>query len=77
MAYRSWLECIRGCGTRHSIYDVVYRCEVCGGLLDVEHDLEALRDHLSDCLRRSYDEKEAQDGQDGGFLPAVAVKAQG
>ncbi|HXH11678.1 MAG TPA: preprotein translocase subunit SecA [Alphaproteobacteria bacterium] len=26
-------------------------------------DLEALRDHLSDCLRRSYDEKEAQVGE--------------
>jgi threonine synthase len=44
MGYDSWLECVRGCGRRYSIYDVVYRCEDCGGLLDVEHDLEALRD---------------------------------
>ncbi len=44
MSYNSWLECIRGCGQRHSIYDVVYRCEACGGLLDVEHDIEALKD---------------------------------
>jgi threonine synthase len=44
MAYHSWLECIRGCGRRYSIYDIVYRCENCGGLLDVEHDLEALED---------------------------------
>ena len=44
MAYNSWLECIRGCGRRYSIYDVIYRCEDCGGLLDVEHDLDALRD---------------------------------
>jgi threonine synthase len=44
MVYDSWLECVRGCGRRCSIYDVVYRCEDCGGLLDVEHDLEALRD---------------------------------
>jgi len=42
--YDSWLECIRGCGRRYSIYDVVYRCEECGGLLDVEHDVEALGD---------------------------------
>jgi threonine synthase len=39
----SWFECVRGCGHRYSIYDVVYRCEECGGLLDVEHDLGALR----------------------------------
>jgi threonine synthase len=42
MSYDCWFECIRGCGRRYSIYDVVYRCEECGGLLDVEHDLEAL-----------------------------------
>ncbi|MCR4406182.1 MAG: threonine synthase [Anaerolineae bacterium] len=44
MSYHCWFECIRGCGRRYSIYDVVYRCEDCGGLLDVEHDLEALKD---------------------------------
>jgi threonine synthase len=44
MSYHSWLECIRGCGRHYGIYDVVYRCEDCGGLLDVEHDLAALKD---------------------------------
>jgi len=44
MGYSSWLECVRGCGRRYSIFDVVYRCEDCGGLLDVEHDVEALKD---------------------------------
>jgi threonine synthase len=43
MPYSSWLACVRGCGRRYSIYDVVYRCEDCGGLLNVEHDLEALK----------------------------------
>ncbi len=44
MTYQSWYECLRGCGRRYSIYDVVYRCEDCGGLLDVQHDIEALKD---------------------------------
>jgi len=43
MTYRSWLECIR-CGRRYSIFDSVYQCETCGGLLNVRHDIEALRD---------------------------------
>jgi threonine synthase len=43
MSYNSWFECVRGCGRRYSIYEVVYRCEDCGGLLDVEHDLDALK----------------------------------
>jgi threonine synthase len=44
MSYQSWYECLRGCGLRYSIYEVVYRCEECGGLLDVQHDTEALKD---------------------------------
>ncbi|MFC2169897.1 threonine synthase [Acidobacteriota bacterium] len=44
MQYNSWLECIRFCGRRYSIYDVVYRCEDCGALLDVEHDLFSLKE---------------------------------
>jgi threonine synthase len=54
MSYHSWLECIRGCGRRYSIYDVVYRCEECGGLLDVEHDVEALRDRTADEWKRLF-----------------------
>jgi threonine synthase len=43
MTYDSWYECVRGCGRRYSIFDVVYHCEDCGGLLDVVHDLEPLK----------------------------------
>ena len=43
MSYHSQFQCIRGCSRHYPIYDVVYRCEDCGGLLDVEHDLEALK----------------------------------
>jgi threonine synthase len=38
-----WLECGRGCGRKYSVYEVVYRCEDCGGLLDVVHDISALK----------------------------------
>ncbi|MFN2168975.1 MAG: threonine synthase, partial [Anaerolineae bacterium] len=57
MAYNSWLECVRGCGRRYSIYDVVYRCEDCGGLLDVAHDLEALRDRSAAGWRQLFDRR--------------------
>jgi len=43
MTYDSWLECVQGCGNRYSIFDVIYHCPDCGGLLDVEHDLDALK----------------------------------
>jgi threonine synthase len=48
MNYSSYYQCVRGCGRRYSIYDVVYRCEDCGGLLDVEHDLEPLKTRSAD-----------------------------
>jgi threonine synthase len=57
MAYGSWLECVRGCGRRYSIFDVVYRCEDCGGLLDVEHDVAALRDRSAAAWMRLFDRR--------------------
>ena len=48
MSYNSWLECIRGCGRRYSIYDAVYRCEDCGGLLHVQHNMDALRNRSAE-----------------------------
>jgi len=57
MGYHSWLECTRGCGTRHSIFDVVYECESCGGLLDVEHDVDALRDRDALAWRQLFDSR--------------------
>jgi threonine synthase len=35
--------CSEGCGFRASLLEVVYRCPRCQGLLEVAHDLEALR----------------------------------
>jgi threonine synthase len=43
MAYHAWFSCFDGCDVRYDLTDVVYRCETCGGLLDVVHDQEALR----------------------------------
>jgi len=42
-SYRAWFECIAGCGTTYGLNEIVYRCEKCGDLLEVKHDIEALR----------------------------------
>ena len=57
MRYNSWFQCIRGCGQRYSIYDIVYRCERCGGLLDVEHDIEALKSRSAAAWMKLFDER--------------------
>ena len=57
MTYHSWLECTRGCGNRYSICDVIYHCEDCGGLLDVEHDVEALKDRTAEQWKALFDDR--------------------
>jgi threonine synthase len=57
MKQNSWYSCIRGCKRRYSIFDVVYRCEDCGGLLDVEHDLEALKDRSADDWKQLFEDR--------------------
>jgi len=40
--FSAWLECFSGCGTRHPLDVTFYRCPLCGSLLEVRHDVEAL-----------------------------------
>ena len=42
MTYHCWYECIH-CERRYPVDEVIYRCEDCSGLLEVEHNLDALR----------------------------------
>lgn len=55
--YRAWFECIRGCGERFPLSEVIYTCPRCGGLLDVEHDVEALRDRSAAGWMKLFDER--------------------
>ncbi|MGQ9584675.1 MAG: threonine synthase [Anaerolineae bacterium] len=57
MEYRAWFACVRGCEGRYPLSEVIYRCPQCGGLLDVEHDLEALRQRSPVSWMRLFDER--------------------
>lgn len=57
MKEHSWLECIRGCGVTHAIDEVVYQCEECGGLLDVVHDVEALKQRSAQEWKDIFDNR--------------------
>ena len=43
MHYRAWFRCSVGEHGRWSLEEIIYRCPTCGGLLEVSHDLDALR----------------------------------
>ncbi len=42
--YTAHFRCFRGCPGDYSVYDVMYTCPTCGGLLEVHHDVNALAD---------------------------------
>ena len=44
MPYQAWFQCVRGCQGRYSLYEVIYTCPTCGGLLEVTHDVDSLHD---------------------------------
>ncbi|MGB0563425.1 MAG: threonine synthase [Spirulinaceae cyanobacterium] len=39
----TYFRCIAGCPGKHSIFDVIYTCPICGSLLEVHHEREPLR----------------------------------
>jgi len=44
MQYRAWFQCInQACKATYPLDAIVYRCKQCGSLLEVTHDIEALR----------------------------------
>ena len=44
MGYSSVFQCVAGCPGTYPLTQVIYQCPTCGELLEVRHDIEALRD---------------------------------
>ncbi len=49
--YTAHFRCFRGCPGEYSVYEVIYTCPHCGGLLEVHHDVEALGDRTADAWK--------------------------
>lgn len=43
-----YFRCFAGCSGKHSIFDVIYTCPECGGLLEVHHEREPLKQRSAD-----------------------------
>lgn len=55
--YRAWFQCSEGCEVRYELNEIIYRCEQCGGLLEVHHDIERLRRRSAQAWMRLFDER--------------------
>ncbi|WP_227500089.1 threonine synthase [Synechococcus sp. PCC 7335] len=53
----TYFQCIAGCSAKHSIYDVVYTCPSCGGMLEVHHDREPLKQRSADQWKQLFDSR--------------------
>jgi threonine synthase len=57
MKFSAWFECFAGCGVRYDLTRVVYRCEKCGGLLEVRHDAGALKQRSAAEWKQLFDSR--------------------
>jgi threonine synthase len=57
MNLHAWFECFAGCGIRYRLDQIVYRCERCGGLLEVRHDVDALKKKDGPAWRQLFDSR--------------------
>jgi threonine synthase len=55
--YRASFRCIAGCHGTHPLLTPLYRCPVCGDLLEVAHDIEALSDRSAGAWMRLFDDR--------------------
>jgi len=43
MNYDAWFQCSAGCDETYPLTEVIYRCKKCGGLLEVRHNMDLLK----------------------------------
>jgi len=54
---RSAFRCIAGCSGEYAIDEIIYKCPKCGDLLEVVHDLEALKTRGPAVWMKLFDER--------------------
>jgi len=58
MKHSCRFRCINpACGHTYDVFEVIYRCRVCGELLDVEHDVERLGRSTPERWRKLFDQR--------------------
>ena len=44
MNYDAWFQCSEGCDETYPLTEIIYRCRNCDGLLEVQHNIDALKE---------------------------------
>ena len=54
---RSSFRCIAGCHGEYALDEIIYKCPKCGDLLEVVHDIEALKARSAAAWIKLFDER--------------------
>jgi threonine synthase len=57
MSYNAWFQCINGCHGQFSLLEIIYRCPKCGDLLEVRHDIDALKTRAPAAWIKLFDDR--------------------
>jgi threonine synthase len=57
MAYSASFRCVAGCPGSWPVTQVIYHCPQCGGLLEVQHDLTALKDRSPTAWMKLFEQR--------------------
>jgi threonine synthase len=58
MSYQAWFQCINAqCGKKYPLNSIVYQCEECHSLLEVQHDEAILKNRSAAAWMRLFEER--------------------
>jgi threonine synthase len=58
MSYHAWFQCIKDeCGAKYPLNQIIYRCERCQSLLEVRHDMAALKRRSAPAWMKLFDDR--------------------
>ncbi len=57
MKYKAWFQCIGGCSEKHNLSEVIYRCPRCNNLLEVQHDIDALKNRSAEAWKDLFGQR--------------------
>lgn len=57
MNYNAWFQCSEGCDETYPLTEVIYRCKNCDGLLEVQHDMDVLKQRSPDDWKTLFEHR--------------------
>ena len=57
MSYSASFRCVAGCSGSYPLTQVIYSCPECGELLEVQHDIEALKNRSGSSWSKLFDQR--------------------